>query len=99
MTTGTGLDVSVANLMNQPRGDKHVLGLVPEMALWQHRHGIIGDREMRLYKLLWVWCAPHFSNLFGAEAARQKYADRCGYEAVLRRQARALAWRQKILSR
>lgn len=81
------------------RSDKWVLGLVPEMAIWQHRHGMISDRELRLYKLLWVWCAPHFSNLFGAEAARHKFAKKCGREALDRRQARALKWRQKIISR
>jgi hypothetical protein len=81
------------------RSDKWVLGLVPEMALWQHRHGIISDRQMRLYKLLWVWCAPHFSDLFGAESKRSALRNKCGREAVDRRQARALKWRERIMAR
>jgi len=79
--------------------DAWVLTLAPELMLWHHRHGTIDDRQRRLYRLLWVWSAPRFSNLFGAETKRHRYARKCGQAALVRREARAQEWRKKIMTR
>ena len=95
---GSGLDRSVAAVYNQPRGLSWVLGLTPDLLIWHHRRGSVSDREARLYKLVWVWSAPRFSNLFGAEESRSRYARKCGWPAVVRREARARAWLERLRS-
>jgi len=73
------------------------LALPYEEAERMHRVGTLSYAHWRLYLLLWTWSAPRFGGEAGM--AQDRCYRRIGEAGLERRQARALAWTQRLKSR
>jgi hypothetical protein len=61
------------------------------------RRGLCSKWAWNWYTVIWTWGAPRYTGVPGWK--QDDYYKRCGAEALQRRHARVLVWRDKLIEK